>query len=59
MTGIAVSIVDQLGRRPLLLGGVSGMVILSPLLLMLLHAYVACMLITCMNLLDGTIVYDC
>ncbi|CAO2821643.1 unnamed protein product [Amaranthus hypochondriacus] len=27
MTGIAVSIVDQLGRRPLLLGGVSGMVL--------------------------------
>ncbi|XP_057541247.1 D-xylose-proton symporter-like 2 [Amaranthus tricolor] len=27
LTGIAVSVVDKLGRRPLLLGGVSGMVI--------------------------------
>lgn len=26
MTGVAVLVVDRLGRRPLLLGGVSGMV---------------------------------
>ena len=26
MTGVAVLVVDKLGRRPLLLGGVSGMV---------------------------------
>lgn len=26
MTGVAVSVVDRLGRRPLLLGGVSGIV---------------------------------
>lgn len=31
MTGIAVLVVDRLGRRPLLLGGVSGMVGLSHL----------------------------
>jgi hypothetical protein len=29
MTGVAVLVVDKLGRRPLLIGGVSGIVSLS------------------------------
>lgn len=30
MTGVAVVVVDKLGRRPLLLGGVSGIVSATP-----------------------------